>query len=66
MSTMECPSMLDIDLCSSSLFAILVALAALNGEVTANLSDREIEAAKSGLIFEALKRGRKLRKFFED
>jgi len=59
------PSMLDIDLRSSDLMGTLVALAALTGEVTVDLSDREIEIARSGLIFEALRPGRELRKFFE-
>jgi hypothetical protein len=58
-------SMVDIDLISSQLMGTLAALAALTGEVTVALTDSEIETAKFGLVFEALRQGRELRKFFE-
>jgi hypothetical protein len=55
----------EVDHCSHGLMAALVALAALDSEVTANLTAREIEAAKSALIVEAVNRCRDLRGLFE-
>lgn len=58
-------TLINADLIATDLVEIVFALAALNSEVSANLSKEEIDIARSGLTWVALDKARKLQEFFQ-